>query len=73
MQGEATAVDTPFGECSEEECTVLLDDDKIDLQRVTIDIPADTDVTGMASDGVAGSASVHSTLRGPCAGGNSRR
>ena len=49
MQGQATAVDTPFAECSEEECTVLLDDDKIELQRVTIDIPAGSDVTGAES------------------------
>ena len=49
MQGQATAVDTPFAECSEEECTVLLDDDKIELQRVTIDIPAGSDVTGTES------------------------
>ena len=39
-------MDTPFGECSEEECTVLLDDDKIELQRVTINVPAGSDVTG---------------------------
>ena len=47
MQGQATAVDTAFAECSEEECTVLLDDDKIELQRVTIDVPTGSDITGV--------------------------
>ena len=39
--------DTAFAECSEEECTVLLDDDKIELQRVTIDVPTGSDITGV--------------------------
>ena len=46
MQGEATAVDTPFSECGEEECTVLLDDEQVELQRVTVQVPNDSDVTG---------------------------
>lgn len=46
FQGGAAAVDTAFETCSEEECTVSMEDDRIELQRVTIQIPANEDISG---------------------------
>lgn len=45
-QGDVTAVDTTFETCSEEECTVSMEEDRIQLQRVTIQIPAKSDISG---------------------------
>ena len=40
------AVDTTFETCSEDECTVSMAEDRILLQRVTIQIPAQSDISG---------------------------
>ena len=42
----AEAVDTPFGECTEDECNVVVDGDVVQLQRINVDIPAGAGLTG---------------------------
>ena len=50
LQNNVSAVDTDFQSCSEEECTVMMDDMTMVMQRIELQIPADADISGTCNE-----------------------